>query len=52
MKRKRIEVGRDGATGSVKNSVCVRVKKKKKRGRKKERIINSVTPECRIIRII
>jgi len=45
-------VGRDGTTGIVRNRVCVRGKKERKRGRKKERNINSGTPECRIIRII
>lgn len=47
MKRKRTEVGRDELQ-SVRNTVCVR----KKIGRKKEKNINSGTPECRIIRII
>jgi len=43
MKRKRIEVGRDGTT---------ECEKYRMRKRQKERNINSGTPECRIIRII
>jgi len=40
MKRKRIEMGRDGTTGSVRNRGCVRGKKRN-RGREKERNVNS-----------
>jgi hypothetical protein len=36
MKRKRIELGRDGPAGSVRNSVCMRGKKKNKKKEGKE----------------